>query len=105
MAQEKKRRSDLTRLGTIIPAVLEDCREPSDTELIQIWDMWEGIVGNLVAENAKPAAFKGKLVLVHVESPSWMHHLQFLKAELINKINKGLGKPLVEDMKFKVGPL
>jgi predicted nucleic acid-binding Zn ribbon protein len=105
MKGKQGRQGDLTPLGNIIPGVLEDSRTLSDSELIRIWDIWEGIVGKVVAENARPAAFKGTLILVYVDSPAWMHHLQFLKAELIQKLNEGLGKPLIEDMKFKIGPL
>jgi predicted nucleic acid-binding Zn ribbon protein len=89
----------------MIPKLLKTCRRQPDTELTRIWDLWEGIVGEMLAENARPAAFKGRLILVHVESPAWVHHLQFLKSGLIKKINDALGEPLVDDIKFKVGPL
>jgi len=98
------RKKDFNHIGNIIPDLLKTCRRRPDTELTQIWDLWDSIVGEMVAENARPAAFKGKLVLVHVSSPAWTHHLQFLKTDLIRKINEALGKPLVDDIKFKVGP-
>ena len=52
-----------------------------------------------------PVAFKGKLLLVHANSSPWLHHLQFLKKEIIVKVNQALGRELVGDIKFKIGKL
>ncbi len=100
-----KKQNKVVHIGTILPGLLKSCRRKPDTELVKIWDVWDDIAGSMIAENARPAAFKGDLILVHVESPAWIHHLQFLKPELIQKINKTLGKPLVKDIKFKIGPV
>jgi len=42
---------------------------------------------------------------VHVISSTWIHQLQFLKNDLMAKINAALGKPLIQEIKFKIGPL
>ena len=70
-----------------------------------VWDIWAPTVGPVLAENAQPAAFKGRLLLVHVSSSVWLHQLQFMKLELIEKVNAACGKKLVEDITFKIGPL
>ena len=44
-----------------------------------------------------------KLLLVCASSSVWIHQLQFLKADIIDNVNRALGKKLVEDIKFKVG--
>ena len=59
--------------------------------------------GHVIAENAKPAAFKGRVLLVHVNSSPWIHQLQFLKTDMINNINQHLGDQLVDEIKFKIG--
>ena len=43
--------------------------------------------------------------MVNVSSAPWMQQLQFLKPELIEKLNETLGKELVEDIRFKIGPV
>ena len=67
--------------------------------------MWNSAVGDVVAKNTRPAAFKGRLLLVHVVSSTWMHQLQFLKTDIIAKVNDALGKDMVGEIKFKIGPL
>jgi predicted nucleic acid-binding Zn ribbon protein len=104
MAKSKKN-SEFVLIGDIIKSVLKTCRRDSDEELSQVWSLWETAVGDVIANNTKPEAFKGKLLLVLVNSPVWMHQLQFLKKDIINKVNQALGKELVQDIKFKIGPV
>ncbi len=101
----RKDKTKLVHIGSIIDTVLKTCRRESDGELIQVWHVWDGIVGDVIAKNAKPAAFKGRILLVYVSSSTWIHQLQFLKAEMIGKLNQALGKQLIDDLKFKIGPV
>ncbi len=101
----KKGKAQFEHIGNIIDNILKTYRQESDEELIQAWRVWDDVVGDIIAKNAKPAAFKGRVLLIHVSSSTWIHHLQFLKAEMIGRLNNALGKELVEDLKFKIGPL
>jgi len=103
--QRKKRKAKFVHIGSVIGDVLKKYRHQTDAELVRVWQVWDGIVGNVIAQNAKPAAFKGRILLVHVTSSSWIHQLQFLKKEMIAKLNDALGKTLIDDLKFKVGAL
>jgi predicted nucleic acid-binding Zn ribbon protein len=101
----KKQKAKFEHIGNILTDVLKTYRRESDAELIQVWQVWDDIVGDVIAQNARPAAFKGKILLVHVSSSTWVHQLQFLKQEMIAKLNNTFGKELIGDLKFKIGPL
>jgi predicted nucleic acid-binding Zn ribbon protein len=101
----KKQKGKFEHIGSIIADVLKTYRRESDGELVQVWRIWDDIVGDIIAQNARPAAFKGKILLVHVSSSTWVHQLQFLKKEMIAKLNNALEKSLIDDLKFKIGPL
>ncbi len=105
MERDNRNNGQLEGIGGIAQRVLKKYRRESVGELAGIWDLWESIVGGAVADNTMPAAFKGKLLIVHVSSSVWVHHLQFLKKDLINSINQALGKNLVNDIKFRIGPV
>ena len=105
LMKPKKRKAKFEHIGSIIDDVLQNYRREADAELIQVWHVWESAVGDAVAQNARPAAFKGRILLVHVVSSTWVHQLQFLKMELIDKLNKALGKVLIDDLKFRIGPV
>lgn len=103
--QRRKRQAKFVHIGSIIGDVLNKYRHETDADLVRVWQIWDDIVGTVIAQNAKPAAFKGRILLVHVSSSAWIHQLQFLKKEMITKLNDSLGKTLVKDLKFKIGPL
>ena len=103
--ERKKRKAKFVHIGSLLDDVLKKYRHETNAELVKVWQVWDNIVGNVIAQNAKPAAFKGRILLVHVTSSTWIHQLQFLKKEMIAKLNDKLGKTLIEDLKFKIGPL
>jgi len=101
----KKQKAKFEHIGNILADVLKSYRRESDADLVRVWQVWDRIVGDVIAQNARPAAFKGKILLVHVSSSAWIHQFQFLKKEMIEKLNEALGKALIDDLKFKIGPL
>jgi len=103
--ERKKRKAGFVHIGGLLDDILKNYRRESDIELIQVWQVWDDTVGDIIAQNAKPAAFKGRILLVHATSSTWIHQLQFLKKEMIAKLNQALGNPLIDDLKFKIGPL
>ena len=92
-------------IGGIIDKVMETYRRQPESELTRIWELWDAIVGEVVAGYTRPEAFKGKLLLVKVTSSTWIHHLQFVRKEIIGKINQAFGKIVVDDIKFKIGSI
>jgi predicted nucleic acid-binding Zn ribbon protein len=102
--QSRKQRKDFVHIGNIIGDVLKQFRSASDGELTRVWHIWDEVVGGTIAANAQPVAFKGDLLLVHVTSSAWIHELQFLKADIVSRLNAALGKPMVSEIKFKIGP-
>jgi predicted nucleic acid-binding Zn ribbon protein len=103
--KEDDKRPSFVHIGSVIDGVLKNYRSKPDFELTEVWHLWDDAVGETFAKNARPAAFKGKLLIVHVISSTWLHQLQFLKNDLVAKINTALGKPLIQEIKFKIGPL
>lgn len=96
---------EFVHIGNIIQNALAGYRRKTDSELVRIWEIWDNAVGPAIFENARPAAFKGKLLIINVTSSTWIHALQFQKDIIIEKINNALGKKLVNEIQFKVGSL
>lgn len=92
-------------LGTILQQTIEASRMDVNLDAYRLWQQWKKVVGPAIAENTQPEVIKGKLLLVNVSSSPWMQQLQFLKPELIEKLNETLGKELVGDIRFKIGPV
>lgn len=105
MEAKRKKRKEFIHIGNVVHNVMQAYRDNSDAGLMQVWQVWNRIVGEAVAKNAQPAAFKGDLLLVHVSSSPWIQQLQFLKQDIISKLNQALAKESVKEIKFKIGPL
>jgi predicted nucleic acid-binding Zn ribbon protein len=105
MKENKTNPGDFKHVGSIVHGVLDSFRTESGFELAGIFGIWDNIVGDSVAKNARPAGFKGKILLVNVVSSVWIQELQFHKKEMIKKLNGAFGKELICDIKFKVGPV
>ncbi len=105
MAQKRERLKKPAHIGGILRSALSAYRAGGDTELTKVWALWDEAVGSAIAENTRASAFKGSLLIVHVSSSTWVQHLHFLKGDLIRKVNQALGKNLIKEIKFKVGPL
>ncbi len=99
----RKNRNHFAPIGEVIEKVLRQCRPQQDQALLQVWQVWDQAVGAAIAPNARPVAFNGNVLLVHVTSPTWLHHLRFLEREMITKLNAALGGDKVKAIKLKVG--
>ena len=103
MNSRRNKQKEPVSLSKVLPDILKSIRTGSDAQLVKVWELWDSVVGQTIAKNTRPAAFKGKLLLVEVSSSPWMHQLQFLKSDIIEKINQAFGQEMVEEIKFKIG--
>ena len=101
--RKRSPKKDFSHIGSIIGNVLKEYMPESASELTRVWQIWDDAVGEIIAANARPVAFKGDLLLVHATSSTWIHQLHFLKADIISKLNAALGKPMISEIKFKIG--
>jgi predicted nucleic acid-binding Zn ribbon protein len=88
-------------LGKILPAY------GLKTHLAE-WSLkvkWLEIVGEQVAAHSRPIRLNFKHLLVMVDNPAWVQHLTFLKPELMEKLQRSMGKETITEIRFKVGSL
>jgi len=105
MDNSKTRKKEFVHIRNVLRNVLHRPAGQSSGDLTRIWELWDTAVGPVIAANTRPSAFKGKLLLVHASSSTWLHQLQFMKEDILRKVNRTLGDGAVEDIKFKIGPL
>lgn len=62
---------------------------------------WTDLVGETIAIHTFPDMIKGKELTLIVDSPQWRHHLDFLKNDICEKIERyGIDK-----LKFRIGKI
>ena len=105
MSDPKKKAAELTPIKGILTQVLRECHGRFQQDPDLLWQIWDRAVGASVARNAQPAAFKKRLLIVHVSSSVWLQELFFQKAALIEQVNAAAGSDILEDIQFKIGPV
>lgn len=69
----------------------------------RIWLFWDEAVGERIASLARPVGFRDGTLTVAVANAPWMQQLNFLKGEIVEKLNSLLGGPVVRDIYLKAG--
>ena len=100
----KRRKSEFVHIGPVMKRLLKECEATGGNELRRISQIWDQVVDPGVAENARPAAINHATLLVHVTSSPWLHQLQFMKKDILSRLNAELTAPVLADILFKIGP-
>lgn len=61
---------------------------------------WDSVVGKEIARQTEPTKITRGILFVKVKDSVWRNELQYFKNEIIEKLNKRIGKKVVEDIKF-----
>ena len=105
MGKKDRKPSNCEPISTIIGNVLQTCQGGEGHNARAVWGFWDQVVGETLARNAQPEAFKQRILLVHVSSSAWLQELHFMKNELIERLNQAAGARVVEDIQLKIGAL
>ena len=71
----------------------------------KVIDQWLEIVGEPIDSVSKPRYFKFRTLFVNVSDSMWLHQLVFMEDQIKEKINKSMGRKLVQKIYFKIGEL
>jgi hypothetical protein len=95
----------LDRLSLTLGKVLKARGYQGRLHEYRIFGQWERMVGPLIARHAQPQAVRGSKLALVVDSPAWMQQLTLLKPELIEKVNRTLGREAIRDLTLKLGEI
>lgn len=92
-------------IGAILGKVLNKRNIPHTSIDRRLLDLWTKAVGPQIAARTLPEAVKRGTLYVRVSSSVWLHQLQFLKEEIINKINDLSGKEGIRSLHLSIGEI
>ena len=91
------------KLSTLLQKVIYQKKWQKRLEIHNVFHFWENVVGSEVASHAQPSVIHGNTLWVEVTDSVWIQQLQFMKYELLKKINKQLYLEDLEDIRFRIG--
>lgn len=102
MAQAPRKR-DFQRLSGPLDGLLARYDPDGRIRVYRLWDFWDEVVGEAIAQRARPYRLRDGVLMVQVSSHTWMQELQFLKQEIRAKLNAKLEAALITDLHFVPG--
>lgn len=99
---KRKGSGKLNSGSLVIQRLFEDKSSPLSEQFIRwkIWYSWTDYVGSHTASCCLPVGYDKGTLFIWVKNSVWMHHLQFLKSSLQEKINLRLGRPFVKKIQL-----
>ncbi len=90
-------------LGDILPETLRKKSLYIPVKDRALVDTWNRAVGPQIAAKAQPDRLKDDILYVRVANSVWLHELQFMKQEILAKLNAIPGAGRVAQMRFFIG--
>jgi len=87
-------------LGQALKQLIKDLGIESEIIHHQAVQLWPEVVGRKIASISQAEKIDGKILFVKVKNDSWRNELVFLKKDIIERLNKRIGKKIVEDLRL-----
>jgi predicted nucleic acid-binding Zn ribbon protein len=73
-------------LGEILQKIIKKRNIPHTSTDRRLLDTWRRAVGPQIAAQTHPDTLKRGVLFVRVSAPVWMHQLQFMKEEILDRV-------------------
>jgi predicted nucleic acid-binding Zn ribbon protein len=90
-------------MGEVLPGVLSDLGLGAAATAARISEVWSEIVGAEAAVHSWPAALRGGVLDVEVDSSVWAQQLQLRRTALLGDLSRRLEAEAPTDLRFSVG--
>lgn len=103
--RRRARQVKLEMLGEILHKILEKRNIPHASTDRYLLNIWRRAVGPQIAAQTHPDKLKRGSLFVRVSAPVWLHQLQFMKEEILGRINELTGKDEITRLVLTIGEL
>lgn len=87
-------------LGQALKQLINDLGIENEVILHQAVQLWPEVVGKKIANISRAERIDGNILFVKVTNDSWRNELVFLKKDIIERLNKRIGKIVVKDLRL-----
>ncbi|MFA4991353.1 MAG: DUF721 domain-containing protein [Candidatus Omnitrophota bacterium] len=103
MTKQKKQKPE--EIKKVIDSVIKKLEKKGRGTREEIRDIWGRAAGKAALEHARPVNLKQKVLIVEVDSSTWLYALNLKKKNIINEIKKQVGQDKIEDIRLKIGEI
>ena len=89
-------------VGASLDRVARSMGVPLASTLSTVFASWPDLVGESVAQHARPRTLRDGTLVVTVDEPAWATQLRWLEADLLTRLNDVLGPGSVAKIEVRV---
>jgi len=104
MAKRKKQKQ-LLHIGEVLATAFKRKKMPVHVTDQHLSHAWDNAVGSIIAANTRAHNIKNGTLFVKVSTSTWMQQLQFMKREIMDKVNAALEKQSIKNIHFSIGDI
>ena len=95
------RKTKTKQLHQIMSKLMKHPKIRKRLQELDVIEIWDDIIGKDLKKYIKDASFSKKTITVRFSSSVLRNELSYKKKDIIDKINKKIGKDLVKDIEFR----
>jgi predicted nucleic acid-binding Zn ribbon protein len=99
---DNQKKQEPVHIKSIVSEVLKKYSHTKQSSLFQISEIWESAVGSTIANDSRPWRIKGNELEVHVSGATWLQQLNYMRNEIIEKLNERLGTQVIQKIRFSI---
>lgn len=88
------------RIKPIVDKIMGRLRKE---DMGSVRNCWEVLLGEDIANHARPVSIKNGKLIVEVDSSTWLQHLTLKRKEILKKLAEGLSGQSIREICFRHG--
>ena len=88
------------KLSEVIREVVDEYKLSDKLNEVDVAESWKKVTGKAINLHTTGLFIKKNILFVKLDSPALKTELGYMKAKIIGKINKSIGKNIIEDIIF-----
>jgi len=105
MTYNRRKKRFPEKVDSILERTLSKLNLGIKVKQYQIWEVWDSVVGEHIARQAQPYQIRNMILWITVSSSTWMQQLEFMKQQIIDRLNERIGEKVIKDIRFRIGEL
>lgn len=96
-------RGKTTPVGGVLDAIIRRWERLAGGPIQRVIACWDEVVGDAIAQNARPVETEGDALVVEVRNAVWRDQLaRFYARQIVHKLNRRLGGDIIRQIRFRV---
>ena len=97
----KNKNERIGSFKSLIPSLIEEIT-PKKEQYSSLNDLWWSIVPEELVVHTKVLRMSGNMLVIQVDSPSWLYRLQTSGTELIERLNRKAAGKKIRKIKYEL---